>query len=99
MFNRFAKRDPQLYPLAAIMLAVTGTAGYFLMHKGQTSDPAKAFGQVTGPWEAKDGGKVAEWKYRYKTQKQQGEMPNAMNEQVRELNWHPGDISHSRVDE
>ncbi|KAG9102189.1 hypothetical protein FS749_013392 [Ceratobasidium sp. UAMH 11750] len=70
MFNRFAKRDPQLYPLAAIMLAVTATGGYFLAQKSQTHDPARAFGQVTPAWEAhKPGDNVSEWKTRFKTKR------------------------------
>ncbi|CAE6528349.1 unnamed protein product [Rhizoctonia solani] len=36
--NRFAKRDPQLYPLAAIMLATVGAAAYFLTAKPTGAD-------------------------------------------------------------
>ncbi|QRV76884.1 hypothetical protein RhiJN_19729 [Ceratobasidium sp. AG-Ba] len=69
-FNRFAKRDPQLYPLAGIMLAITATAGYFLAQKSQTHDAARAFGQVTPAWEAhKPGDHVSEWKTRFKTRR------------------------------
>ncbi|QRV71993.1 hypothetical protein RhiJN_14989 [Ceratobasidium sp. AG-Ba] len=35
--NRLAKRDPQLYPLAAIVVATLGVAGYFF-----TSNPTGA---------------------------------------------------------
>ncbi|KDN44220.1 hypothetical protein RSAG8_05693, partial [Rhizoctonia solani AG-8 WAC10335] len=36
--NRLAKRDPQLYPLAAIMLLTVGAAGYFLTAKPTGAD-------------------------------------------------------------
>ncbi|KAJ1310790.1 hypothetical protein OPQ81_009311 [Rhizoctonia solani] len=68
--NRFAKRDPQLYPLAAIMLAITATGGYFLAQKSQTHDAAKSFGTITPAWEAhKPGDNVSEWKHRFKTRR------------------------------
>ncbi|CAE6472595.1 unnamed protein product [Rhizoctonia solani] len=68
--NRFARRDPQLYPLAAIMLAVTATGGYFLAQKSQTHDPAKSFGTITPAWEAhKPGDNVSEWKHRFRTRR------------------------------
>ncbi|KAB5592995.1 Phosphatidylserine decarboxylase proenzyme [Ceratobasidium theobromae] len=68
--NRFAKRDPQLYPLAAIMLAVAATGGYFLASKSQNHDPAKSFGTITPAWEAhKPGDNVSEWKHRFKTRR------------------------------
>ncbi|KAH7330712.1 hypothetical protein B0J17DRAFT_722394 [Rhizoctonia solani] len=68
--NRFARRDPQLYPLAAIMLAITATGGYFLAQKSQTHDAAKSFGTITPAWEAhKPGDNVSEWKHRFKTRR------------------------------
>ncbi|KAG8975749.1 hypothetical protein FRB90_009436 [Tulasnella sp. 427] len=39
MANRFAKRDPQLYPLWGIMALTVGAAGYFLsVRKGSQAD-------------------------------------------------------------
>lgn len=31
MVNRFAKRDPALYPLAFIMVGIAGATGYFFV--------------------------------------------------------------------
>ncbi|CAE6345753.1 hypothetical protein RSOLAG22IIIB_08146 [Rhizoctonia solani] len=36
--NRLAKRDPQLYPLAGIMLVTVGAAAYFLSAKPTGAD-------------------------------------------------------------
>ncbi|KAG8716676.1 hypothetical protein FRC12_022584 [Ceratobasidium sp. 428] len=79
--NRFAKRDPQLYPLAAIMAIVIGAGGYFLAQKSQTHDAARAFGQVTPAWEAhKPGDNVSEWKTRFKTKRgTEGDFGTPMN--------------------
>ena len=47
---------------------VVATAGYFLTHKSQTHDPAKHFGETTGPWA--DGvpkDKAEEYKFRFLT--------------------------------
>ncbi|KAG9047553.1 hypothetical protein FS837_002016 [Tulasnella sp. UAMH 9824] len=39
MYNRFAKKDPQLYPLFGIMALTLGAAGYFLsVRKGSQAD-------------------------------------------------------------
>ncbi|KAJ1300169.1 hypothetical protein OPQ81_011921 [Rhizoctonia solani] len=40
--NRLAKRDPQLYPLAAIMLVTVGAAGYFLYSRPTGADTGSA---------------------------------------------------------
>jgi len=63
-FNRFAMRDPALYPLAGIMFVVFAGAGFFLATKSQTHDAAKKFGTIQTPWEAKPGSRVEEWKAR-----------------------------------
>ncbi|KAG8964861.1 hypothetical protein FRC03_001248 [Tulasnella sp. 419] len=49
MYNRFAKRDPQLYPLAAIMVTTLGVAGYFLTVRkpAQVPEPGKNFTSVS----------------------------------------------------
>lgn len=58
------------YQLAAIMLAVAATGGYFLASKSQNHDPAKSFGTITPAWEAhKPGDNVSEWKHRFKTRR------------------------------
>ncbi|KAG8904436.1 hypothetical protein FRB99_001771 [Tulasnella sp. 403] len=36
MYNRFAKRDPALYPLAAVMTVTLGLAGWFVMIRKPT---------------------------------------------------------------
>ncbi|CAE6398636.1 hypothetical protein RSOLAG1IB_09738 [Rhizoctonia solani AG-1 IB] len=40
--NRLAKRDPQLYPLAAIMLVTVGAAAYFLSARPTGADTGHA---------------------------------------------------------
>ncbi|KAG9003420.1 hypothetical protein FRB94_003128 [Tulasnella sp. JGI-2019a] len=35
LFRRFARTDPQLYPLSAIMLATAAVAGYFIYQRSQ----------------------------------------------------------------
>ncbi|BEI81490.1 hypothetical protein CcaverHIS002_0206500 [Cutaneotrichosporon cavernicola] len=72
--NRMARRDPGLYPLAFIMVAVATVTGYFLMSK--TTEPEEgrrmlARGMVN-PWDDVNkqelgAGQVAAFKYRYRT--------------------------------
>jgi len=69
VFNRFAMRDPGLYPLAGIMFVVFAGAGFFLATKGSTQDAAKKFAVVQAPWEGSSSGsgsRVEQWKSRMK---------------------------------
>ncbi|WVF67680.1 hypothetical protein IAT40_002439 [Kwoniella sp. CBS 6097] len=72
--NRFAKRDPALYPLSIIVTGILGVAGYFFMTKASETEPQRklmADGMVN-PWDNKNQhdthpSQVAQFKYRYKT--------------------------------
>jgi len=66
MFNRFAMRDPGLYPLAGIMFVVFAGAGFFLATKSQTHDAAKKFAVAQGPRDWENGSRVEAWKTRAK---------------------------------
>jgi hypothetical protein len=91
--NRFAKRDPALYPLLIVVGGIFCTAGYMLSNKATNTEPAKAFmrGKVVNPWE--DDSKldvhpsqVAAFKYRYHSR--DGSMedsPPTMNSSLRTL--------------
>ncbi|KAJ9100212.1 hypothetical protein QFC20_003956 [Naganishia adeliensis] len=91
--NRFAKRDPALYPLLIVVGGIFCTAGYMLSSKATNTEPAKAFmkGKVINPWE--DDSKldvhpsqVAAFKYRYKSR--EGNMedsPPIMSQSLRTL--------------
>ncbi|KAG9106469.1 hypothetical protein FRC07_008814 [Ceratobasidium sp. 392] len=70
--NRLAKRDPQLYPLAAIVLATIGVAGYYFSRNPTGADkghvapamPSKVKEAVDmykaeGPPSNSSGGKVS----------------------------------------
>ena len=69
--NKYAKRDPALYPLINIVGGIFATAGYMLTSKSG-NDPAKAFTRdVVNPWDesAKHDvhpSQVAAFKYRYR---------------------------------
>jgi hypothetical protein len=72
--NRFAKRDPALYPLSAIVIAALGVAGYFFTSKAAGTDlPERKLQQhgMVNPWDDSNKhdtrSKVAEFKYRHKT--------------------------------
>lgn len=67
VFNRFAKRDPGLYPLAGIMFVVFAGAGFFLATKSQTHDAAKRFGVAQHPTEWENGSRVQAWKGKMKS--------------------------------
>ncbi|WWC90370.1 uncharacterized protein L201_005303 [Kwoniella dendrophila CBS 6074] len=72
--NRFAKRDPALYPLSIIVTGILGVAGYFFMTKASEPEPTRklmAEGMVN-PWDANKKqdlmpSQTAQFKYRYKT--------------------------------
>lgn len=51
--NRFAKRDPALYPLLIVVGGIFCTAGYMLSTKASNVEPSKAFmrGKVVNPWD------------------------------------------------
>ncbi|KAK4689635.1 hypothetical protein P7C73_g466, partial [Tremellales sp. Uapishka_1] len=71
--NRFAKRDPALYPLSFIVVGIIGVAGYFFMSKASQPEADKAFiarGSIVNPWDDKSKhdthpSSVAAFKYRY----------------------------------
>ncbi|ORY32148.1 hypothetical protein BCR39DRAFT_524347 [Naematelia encephala] len=72
--NRFAKRDPALYPLSFIVVGALGVAGYFFMSKTTEVEPHKKLVRdgIVHPWD--DASKhdthpsqLAAFKYRYKT--------------------------------
>ncbi|WVR09315.1 hypothetical protein IAU60_006380 [Kwoniella sp. DSM 27419] len=72
--NRFAKRDPALYPLAIIVTGILGVAGFFFMTKASEPEPARKLMStgMVNPWESSDKhdthpSQVAQFKYRYKT--------------------------------
>ncbi|WWD19360.1 hypothetical protein CI109_103819 [Kwoniella shandongensis] len=72
--NRFAKRDPALYPLSAIVVGIFGVAGYFFFTKASEPDATRKLAQtgMVQPWDnaAKHDthpSSVAQFKYRYKT--------------------------------
>ncbi|KAL7424778.1 hypothetical protein Q5752_000462 [Cryptotrichosporon argae] len=91
--NRFAKRDPALYPLSAIVIGIFGVAGYFMMKKNTEPEPARKLMSrgVVNPWDSVDKhdthpSQVASFKYRYKTR--DGHMEDShptLNEDVRNL--------------
>ncbi|WVO14591.1 hypothetical protein L204_102226 [Cryptococcus depauperatus] len=72
--NKFAKRDPALYPLSLIMTGMLGVAGYFFWKKSTEPDATRklmASGMVN-PWDSSEKldthpSSVAQFKYRYKT--------------------------------
>ncbi|WVQ74169.1 hypothetical protein IAR50_003762 [Cryptococcus sp. DSM 104548] len=72
--NRFAKRDPALYPLSIIVTGVLGVAGYFFFTKSTEPEPHRKL-MSTGmvqPWDNASQhdthpSSVAQFKYRYKT--------------------------------
>jgi len=66
VFNRFAQRDPGLYPLAGIMFLVFAGAGFFLATKSQTHDAAKKFAVAQHPADWQNGSRVEAWKSRVK---------------------------------
>ncbi|EJT98986.1 hypothetical protein DACRYDRAFT_24092 [Dacryopinax primogenitus] len=67
VFNRFAHRDPGLYPLAGIMFLVFAGAGFFLATKSQSPDVAKKFAVVQHPSEWQNTSRVEAWKTRVKS--------------------------------
>ncbi|WRT68731.1 uncharacterized protein IL334_005711 [Kwoniella shivajii] len=97
--NRFAKRDPALYPLSIIVTGILGVAGYFFMTKASEPDATRqlmATG-VVNPWDNKNKHDVhpsqtAQFKYRYKTR--DGHMEDShptMNHTVQSLK---DDVAH-----
>ncbi|KAF8311119.1 uncharacterized protein EI90DRAFT_3023867 [Cantharellus anzutake] len=73
--NRFAKRDPQLYPasdrmyLFGIMLGVLGVAGYFMANKGakEHANPNRNLRQTSKSEKQKVfGAKTQDWKEHYR---------------------------------
>ncbi|GHJ87706.1 hypothetical protein NliqN6_4108 [Naganishia liquefaciens] len=91
--NRFAKRDPALYPLLIVVGGIFCTAGYMLSNKATNVEPAKAFmrGNVVNPWDDESKldvhpSQVAAFKYRY--QNRQGIMedaPPTLSSSVRQM--------------
>ncbi|RSH85712.1 hypothetical protein EHS25_003853 [Saitozyma podzolica] len=91
--NRFAKRDPALYPLSFIVVGAFAAAGYFFMTKSAEPDAQRSLvrGGMVNPWESTDKqdthpSAVAAFKYRHKTREGHYEdsLP-ALNEDVRNL--------------
>ncbi|KAJ9121696.1 hypothetical protein QFC22_002316 [Naganishia vaughanmartiniae] len=92
--NRFAKRDPALYPLLVVVGGIFCTAGYMLSSKATSPEPAKAFmkGQAVNPWDdpAKldvHPSQVAAFKYRYKnrTTGAMEDSPPTLSSELRQL--------------
>ncbi|WVW85253.1 hypothetical protein I302_107291 [Kwoniella bestiolae CBS 10118] len=72
--NRFAKRDPALYPLSIIVTGILGVAGYFFMTKASEPEPTRKLMStgMVNPWDAQNKqdlgpSQTAQFKYRYKT--------------------------------
>ncbi|KAK1920996.1 hypothetical protein DB88DRAFT_501821 [Papiliotrema laurentii] len=90
--NRFAKRDPALYPLSAVVVGALAVAGYFFTKKSTQPDAARQLMRhgVVNPWDDESkhdtGGAVANFKYRYRTREGHYEdHAPALNTEVRTL--------------
>ncbi|ORX38161.1 hypothetical protein BD324DRAFT_619807 [Kockovaella imperatae] len=71
--NRFAKRDPALFPLSIIMCLALGGAGYFFTRKASEPEPHRQLmaNGVINPWDDQSKhdthpSAVAAFKYRHK---------------------------------
>ncbi|EIM20941.1 hypothetical protein WALSEDRAFT_32937, partial [Wallemia mellicola CBS 633.66] len=59
-FNKFAKRDPALYPLAGIIGGIVVVAGFFLTSKTDTTKAERKFANQT--WADRLAQEKTNWK-------------------------------------